>query len=174
MDAVTIAAGAVFSAWGQVDPSRLRFHREVRDLCRQNTCRNYNTSWACPPAVGSLEDCRERVGHFSRFLLFSKVYPLTDSFDLEGMQAGLLDFKDAVDAFDRQIQPQLHHYLLLSNEGCGRCSQCTWPDAPCRFPEKLHHSLEGYGFIVSELANLAGIPYNGGPNTVTFFGALLY
>ena len=90
------------------------------------------------------------------------------------MQAGLLDFKDAVDAFDRQIQPQLHHYLLLSNEGCGRCSQCTWPDAPCRFPEKLHHSLEGYGFIVSELANLAGIPYNGGPNTVTFFGALLY
>ena len=90
------------------------------------------------------------------------------------MQAGLLDFKDAVDAFDRQIQPQLQHYLLLSNEGCGRCSQCTWPDAPCRFPEKLHHSLEGYGFIVSELANLAGIPYNGGPNTVTFFGALLY
>ena len=129
MDAVTIAAGAVFSVWGQVDPSCLRFHREVRDLCRQNTCRNYNTSWACPPAVGSLEDCRERVGH---------------------------------------------HYLLLSNEGCGRCSQCTWPDAPCRFPEKLHHSLEGYGFIVSELANLAGIPYNGGPNTVTFFGALLY
>ena len=33
MDAVTIAAGAVFSAWAQVDPSRLRFHREVRDLC---------------------------------------------------------------------------------------------------------------------------------------------
>ena len=67
-----------------------------------------------------------------------------------------------------------HENLLLSNEGCGRCARCTYPDAPCRFPELLHHSLEGYGWIVKELADAAGIRYHNGPNTVTYFGALLF
>jgi predicted metal-binding protein len=174
MDPVTEIASALFSAFGELDTSHLRYHPEVRELCRGNTCRNYNTSWACPPAVGSLEECQQRVEQFSRFLLFSQVYPLTDSFDLEGMRDGLLDFKERTDQFGSRLQPHLGRYLLLSNEGCGRCKQCTWPDAPCRFPHKLHHSLEGYGFIVNELAVLAGIPYHNGPNTVTFFGALLY
>ena len=65
-------------------------------------------------------------------------------------------------------------FLLLSNEGCGRCTACTYPDAPCRFPQLLHHSLEGYGFIVSDLAKEAGIRYHNGANTVTYFGALLF
>ena len=34
-------------------------------------------------------------------------------------------------------------------------------------------SLEGYGIFVSELATQAGMKYNNGPNTVTFFGALI-
>ena len=57
---------------------------------------------------------------------------------------------------------------------CGRCASCTYPDAPCRFPEELYHSLEGYGFNVSELAGQAGIRYMNGPSTVTFLGAVLY
>ena len=63
---------------------------------------------------------------------------------------------------------------VLSTEACTRCAHCTYPDAPCRFPERLHHALEGYGFLVHELAQAAGIRYNGGKGTVTFFGALLF
>ena len=63
---------------------------------------------------------------------------------------------------------------ILSNESCGRCAECTYPDAPCRFPEELYHSIEGYGLNVSELAGQAGIRYMNGPSTVTFFGAVLY
>ena len=59
-------------------------------------------------------------------------------------------------------------------EGCEKCKKCTYPDAPCRFPERLHHSLEGYGFNVSKLAAKAGLHYIGGPNTITYFGAVLY
>ena len=46
-------------------------------------------------------------------------------------------------------------------------------DAPCRYPESMFHSLEGYGFDVHLLAEAAGIKYNNGPNTVTYFGAVL-
>jgi hypothetical protein len=83
-------------------------------------------------------------------------------------------FKQTVDRFAEAIKPLVSNGLILSNEGCGRCKVCTYPDAPCRFPDKLYPSIEGFGFIVSELANQAGIKYNNGPNTVTFFGAVVY
>lgn len=107
-------------------------------------------------------------------LLFSKKYELEDSFDFESMTAGLMDFKHTVDGFQQKINDIIPSYLLLSNEGCGRCAECTYPNASCRFPHLLHHSLEGYGFIVKELADEAGIRYNNGLNTVTYFGALLF
>ena len=107
-------------------------------------------------------------------LLFTKKYELESSFDFEGMGEALHDFKKAVDRFHRRLESVLSSFLLLSNEGCGRCAKCTYPDEPCRFPDLMHHSLEGYGFMVNELAKEANVRYNNGPDTVTFFGALLF
>ena len=84
------------------------------------------------------------------------------------------DFKRAVERFDERLKALVTDYMLLSNEGCGRCETCTYPSAPCRFPDRLYHSIEGYGFAVNELAAEAGLRYNNGVNTVTFFGALLF
>lgn len=167
------AAETGFSAFGWIPVDQLRCHPEVRAICEGNGCRNYGAAWACPPAVGTLEECHSRVSRFERMLLFSRVYPLEDSFDFEGMQEGMRHFRKLVDAFHQQVLPLAPRFLLLGNEGCGRCARCTYPDAPCRFPHLLHHSLEGYGFIVSDLAKAAGMRYINGPDTVTYFGALM-
>jgi len=167
------AESALFET-GYVNMDTLRFSPEIRQICEQNSCRCYGTTWACPPAVGTLSECKARVMQYENMLLFSKKYDLEDSFDFEGMTAGLHHFKKTVDTFQTFIDDILSEYLLLSNEGCGRCKTCTYPDASCRFPAQLHHALEGYGFSVNELAAQAGIRYNNGPNTVTFFGALLF
>lgn len=159
---------------GYIDVANLKYYPEVRAICEGNTCRNYAASWACPPAVGTMAECMERVKQYDKMLLFSQKNALEDSFDFEGMAEGFLRFKQSVDAFQQNLNGILSDFLLLSNEGCGRCAECTYPTAPCRFPRLLHHSLEGYGFMVNELAAEAGIPYNNGRNTVTFFGALLF
>lgn len=159
---------------GYLEISSLKYYNEVRTICQGNLCRNYATSWACPPAIGTLTECKERIDSYDKMLLLSKKYELEDSFDFEGMIKALKDFKLTMDMFQQKIESILSDYMLLSNEGCGRCSECTYPDAPCRFPRLLHHSLEGYGFIVNELAMEAGVRYNNGPNTVTYFGALLF
>ena len=169
-----LAAECGFSQFGSVETGRLRYYEEVRKVCEGNSCRNYAASWACPPAVGTLAECRERVERYGRMLLFSKAYRLESSFDFEAMGEGLREFKRTVDRFHRKLDGVLSDFLLLSNEGCGRCAECTYPDEPCRFPQLLHHSLEGYGFVVNELAAEAGIRYNNGANTVTYFGALLF
>ena len=169
-----LAGQCGFHESGYVSIPDLTFYPEVRSICEGNSCRHYATSWACPPAVGSIGQCRERVHQYDHMLLFSGRYALEDSFDFEAMSEGLRDFKRLVDRFHQGLEQLLPGFLLLSNEGCGRCAVCTYPDAPCRFPQLLHHSLEGYGFIVSELAKSAKIRYHNGPNTVTYFGALLF
>lgn len=162
------------SEYGLIRTEVLRFYPEVRRICEGNSCGSYSKTWACPPAVGALDECRERVGKYMNMFLFSRKFDLEDSFDFEGMHQGMVDFKETVDRLAERVKPVLPGALILSNEGCGRCKKCTYPDAPCRFPDKLYPSIEGFGFIVSELAKQAGIRYNNGPDTVTFFGAVLF
>jgi predicted metal-binding protein len=107
-------------------------------------------------------------------LVFTGMFLLEDSFDYEGMMRGMVDFKQIARDLESAVKPYLKYYLVLSNEGCSICKTCTYPNSPCRFPEKLHHSIEGYGILVSELAQCAGINYNNGEDTVTYFGALLF
>ena len=156
-----------------LDINDLEFEDWVRNFC-QTGCRNYNRTWACPPAVGTLEECRERCRHFQHMMLFDRCYKLTGSARYHMVDTAMDDFKVIVDNFDDLVSPILSETLFLANEGCSRCPECTWPDSPCIFPDKLHHTIEAYGFNIAKLARKAGLHYNGGQNTVTFFGAILY
>ena len=167
------AAG--ISSANVIDPAAITFGQEIRDICARNACGNYDRTWACPPAQGSVEECRARVLAYGHALVFQTVYPLEDSYDYEGMMEGHASFKKVCDAlFDTVTTAGLRGFLLLSNEGCGRCTKCAWPDSPCRFPERLFPALEGFGIYVNKLAESAGMRYINGANTVTYFGMLLY
>jgi predicted metal-binding protein len=145
----------------------------VRKHCEGNVCRNYGTTWACPPAVGTVDECKTKCLSYSHALVFNQVFPLEDSFDFEGMRAGHAVFKQTCDKLYELVKPQTSDFLLLSNESCNRCEKCTYPDSPCRFPEKLFPSVESFGILVAGLAEAAKINYINGPNTVTYFGMLL-
>ena len=159
---------------GVIDTDSIGFHTEVRKMCEDNVCRNYGKTWACPPGVGTLDECRARLQKYDKMLLFSVKYDLEDSFDFEGMKDAMREFKVVSRNLSEEVEPYLSDYLVLSNEGCGICESCTYPDNPCRFPDKLQESIEGYGIFVSKVAQKAGIRYINGANTVTFFGGLLY
>ena len=159
------------TAVGFVNTADIVFSEEVRNICAGNQCRGYGKTWACPPAIGSLAECREKCLRYSSGMVFSVVYPLEDSFDLEGMQEASRQFKQVCDRLHEKID---FPHLLLSNGGCSRCSSCTYPDAPCRFPEKLYPALEGSGILVNKLTKSAGIPYIAGVNTVSYFGMICF
>lgn len=158
--------------YGTVHTNQINVSQEVRKMCEVNTCQQYGKTWTCPPAVGTVAECKARLQQFDTLLVFSVKYALEDSFDYEGMTAGMTAFKKACRQLDETISPYLTNYLFLANEGCDLCKQCTYPHAPCRFPHRAHSSLESYGIWVSELAKKAGIQYNNGKNTVTYFGGI--
>lgn len=160
--------------FGFVNTADIRFSQDVRSMCEVNTCRKYNKTWACPPALGTVEECKEKLQSYDRMLVFSVKYDLEDSFDYEGMTEGMAKFKDACREIDAALKPYVEDYLLLANEGCDLCKECTYPNAPCRFPDRVHGAIEGYGIFVSELAGQAGMNYINGKDTVTYFGAVAY
>ncbi len=159
---------------GTVNTQDIVFADEVRKLCEANSCGKYGTNWACPPAVGSVEECRKRALAFEKGLVFSGVYELEDSFDWEGMIEGQKSFKELCAGVRALAKAGGEDFLLLSNEGCGKCNTCTYPDAPCRFPEERTAPVESFGIYVNKLTASAGINYINGKNTVTYIGMLLY
>ena len=136
--------------FGFANPSEIEYLQMIRDICVENTCRQFGKTWACPPAVGTIEECRDRCLQYDTMLVFTGLYQLKGSFDFEGMMSGMHDFKGIADRMDELLASYLGDYFVLSNESCDRCTSCTYPDAVCRFPEKLHHSIEGYGILVSD------------------------
>ena len=65
-------------------------------------------------------------------------------------------------------------FMALGCEGCGICEKCTYPDSPCRFPEKAIPSVEACGINVVEFSRKIGINYNNGADTVTYFCVILW
>lgn len=84
-----------------INTKDLVFYPEIREICKGNSCRNYGATWACPPAIGTIDECKKRVMQYEKMLLFSIKYELEDSFDIEGMSSALLSFKGSVDVFEK-------------------------------------------------------------------------
>lgn len=144
-----------------------------RDICATNQCGIYGKCWMCPPDVGDIHKLMASVRTYGYALVYQKVYPLEDSFDIEGMQEAKDDFRDLIQRMRRIFSDG--GMLHLGAGGCGVCKVCAKrEDLPCRFPNLAVASLEGYGINVSKLAASAGMKYINGQNTVTYFGAVLF
>lgn len=157
--------------------SDIPFDTEVRKLCEQNSCGKFGSCWTCPPAVGKLEDLHVRVMNFNHFLLYYKVYALTDSFDWEGMMESVKDFQQRIFKFRKEVQERdsKFHFLMLGAGACMFCETCTYlQEKPCRFPQEALITIEAFGIDAMKMMIDNGLKYNNGPNTVTYIGGLLF
>ncbi len=159
-----------------VDVPDVKFSETFRGLCKMNTCGNFRTNWKCPPAVGGYEVLRDQVLRFHKGLVIQTVYRLDDSFDFDGMvKAKSIHERVFRSIWDLIRREKLLDSLLALNAGiCNYCEKCTYPDHDCRFPEEALASVEAYGIDVTALVTACGIPYNNGPASVSYIGAVFY
>jgi len=156
-----------------VEVADIPFEPALIDLCVMNTCGNYGKSWVCPPLVGKTSDLIAEAKSYSKMLVFHAIYRLEDSFDIEGMFAANEGFHKLTNEVDEVFNGVPH--VTLSAGGCKICETCAAvTDEPCRVPEKAFVSVEAYGIFVSKLAEVAGVKYINGVNTVTYFGGVLF
>lgn len=170
---IELALSQGFTCAAPLNPAALSLREEVRDMCAADKCRAYNRNWTCPPHCGTLEECGARLAGMDCGLLVQTVGQLEDSFDFEAMaeteKAHLAHFHALADLL-REKYPGV---LCLGSGGCRLCKSCAYPE-PCRFPERACPSMEGYGLLVSEACESAGVPYYHGKNTLAYTACYLF
>jgi predicted metal-binding protein len=155
------------------DTQELMFTDRVRTIC-QVECPQYGKSWACPPGVGTVEECRDRCLSYPHGLLITT---MTEVGDIANLQE-TLDTRAGHETLTRQVREFFRQQgvepYVLSTESCAVCEKCAYPDGPCRHPEKMFPCVESHGILVTDLAERYGIAFQAGGNLVTWFSLLLY
>ena len=170
---IQLALDAGFTHAAVLPADKIQPLPEVRDMCAVNTCHRYGACWSCPPACGTLEECKERLSQYRSGLVVQVVGELEDSFDIEGLQELEKRQKEAFSKLLPQLREKMDHLLPLGTGSCTICKECTYPDAPCRFPDDSYSSMEAYGLWVSKVCEESGLPYNYGPQTIAFTSCYL-
>jgi predicted metal-binding protein len=168
-----LALGCGFTHVGELDVTGIRVREEVRDACAINKCKAYDANWACPSACGTLAECEAALRKFKKGVLLQTTGELEDSLDYEAMEQAGLEHQQHLELFTDKIRERYPGCVILGAGGCKRCEKCTWPDAPCRFPEKMLSSMEAFGMVVSDVCSDNGLPYYYGPKTLTYTGCVL-
>lgn len=167
------ALEAGFSFVSEIDCDKINLMPEVRAMCATNSCGKYDKNWACPPGCGELLECAERVHSYKKGIVVQTVGDIEDSFDFESMMEIEAKHKENFTAFAEVLREELPELLPLGAGTCTKCKQCTYPDAPCRFPGKSFSSMEAYGMLVSDVCTLAGMKYNHGQGKMAYTSCYL-
>ena len=155
------------------ETSELTFTQRVRSVC-ESDCPCYGTSWACPPAVGTVEECRERCLSYPHALLITTMTEVHDIADIEATLATRRDHEKVTRQVNALMQAQGVETYPLSTESCAICEKCSYPDAACRHPERMYPCVESHGILVIDIAEHYGIEFQAGNNIVTWFSLILY
>lgn len=153
--------------------AELPFSERVRQVCRQE-CGQYGKSWACPPAVGTVEACRERCLAYPDALLLVTMAETADIADLTATLDTREEHEAVTRAANRLVRLQGAETYVLSTESCAICGRCSYPDGPCRHPDRMFPAVESHGILITALAERFGIDFQAGRNIVTWFSLILY
>jgi len=161
---------------GFVDVCDIKINDEFRGLCENNACGNYGRNYMCPPAYGTMDECRAVAKSYQKAVVVQLIHELEDSFDFEGMQLGAKKHSDIVRSIKQHFEKNYSKDILaLAAGGCSLCETCgIITNTPCPNPELTMASVEGYGMDVTQLAALAGMPFKWGEPRVYYVGVVLY
>ncbi len=160
-----------FSHIGPLDPKTIVLKQEVRDMCQP--CARYNKCWSCPPGCPSLEENRETVGKYTRGILVQSTGEMEDSMDYEVMMETEAEHKKRFLKFYGELRKEFPNMTALGAGTCSQCKECTYPDAPCRFPDRMVSSMEAFGMVVTEVCVANDMKYYYGLNTITYSSCYL-
>ena len=168
-----MAAAAGFTHSASLDVATLELKDEVRAMCSANTCRAYGKNWSCPPACGELDELRQKFARYSRGILVQTVGEVEDSLDFEGMMEAEAAHKEHFAALHEKLLETWPGLLALGAGTCTRCKACTYPDAPCRFPDRRVSSMEACGLVVMDTCKANGLGYYYGPRSIAYTSCFL-
>lgn len=167
-----LAKEAGFTGFGRLDPATIELKTEVRDMCA--ACQMYDKRWSCPPGCGSLEELARTLQGYRQGILVQSTGDIEDSFDFEAMQEIEATHRARFTALHEELVNKKVPHLALGAGCCTMCKTCTYPNDPCRFPEKMISSMEAWGMVVLEVCKANDLTYYYGSDKMTYTSCILF
>lgn len=161
-------------SYGFFDPRELEFTDRVRWVC-EHECPMYGTTWACPPAVGSVAECKKKCLSYPECLMVATITEVSDISNIEETLAT----RPAHEKLTNRVRDEMRELgvrpFILSTEACTICSRCAYLDGlPCRMPGAMHPCVESQGINVIPLLEKFGLEFQYGENVVTWVSLLFF
>ena len=167
-------AGLPLYTYAYLDPKKLDFSERIRWIC-ENECPMYGKSWACPPGVGCVADCREKCCGYENCLMISTIVEVNDIANIEETLATRREHEDITNQVCELMEEQGVLPYVLSSEACADCERCAILDGlPCRNPGRMHPCVESHGINLLTVLDEMGLEFQYGENVVTWFSLLFF
>ena len=127
MDKVRLEAGLnqlPLYTYEYIRPERLDFTQRVRQVCQQE-CPMYGKTWACPPGVGTVEECRERCLSYGECLIIGTVTQVQDISNLEECLSTRGDHEAITNQVGDLLRAQGVAPSILSSQASPLCAHRT-------------------------------------------------
>ena len=156
------------------DPNELEFSQRIRYIC-QAECPMYNKTWACPPAVGEVDACREKCLGYRNCLLVGTITEVSTIANIEEALATRPEHEELTNQVRELFRQQGIDPYILSTEACAHCERCAWLDGqPCRFPDKMHPCVESHGINMIPVLESNGLDFIYSDDIVTWYSLLFF
>lgn len=177
MDQVLQAAqDAGFTAAKPLDMQSLTFYTDTLQYCEQNLCGKYGSNWSCPPHSTTPQEMEALKDNFEAGVIVQTRGLLEYEDDAEGIDLVRNTHNRAFYPFVDKMRSLYGKVTAMSSGGCRVCKECSFPDEPCRYPEKKISSVSAYGVHVDEICEASGIDYeyHRDDRQLSFIGVILF
>lgn len=157
-----------------LDAEKIGVYENGRTIC-QMECERYGTTWACPPAVGTLSECENRIRAYEKGIFFSSVAEVSDIMNMEELLSTRQAHEELTSELAHYLEEEGYETFTLSTESCDICENCAYLEGkPCRYPERMHPCLESHGVLAAVIAEEEQMEYDLGGNTILWFSLIMF
>ena len=107
-----------------IDIADITFLDQVRHICKTE-CPQYGKSWSCPPAVGTVEECKERCSQYTGGFIFTTIAEVNDIANMEETLATRIEHEKITRQVRDLFAEQTEAIQVLSTESCAICKKCA-------------------------------------------------
>ena len=135
----------------------------------------YGKTWACPPAVGEVEECKAKCLKYNSCLLVGTITEVVGEPSMEQSLATRPEHEKITNQIRDLMREQGVEPYILSTEACSVCERCAFLDGlPCRLPGRMHPCLESHGINLIPTLEELGETFQYGGNIVTWYSLLFF
>ena len=157
-----------------IDPAQLEFSDRIRYIC-QAECPRYGKSWACPPGVGSVTECKAKCLGYQECLVVGTITECLDIADIDETLATRPEHEKLTDQVADMLRDMGVEPYILSTDSCAICENCTFPEGkPCRHRDRMHPCIESHGINIIPALEENGLDFQYGSNMVTWYSLLFF